>query len=37
MREREKNNERMLRKISHETEKNNKKIEKNDRENEKHN
>ena len=36
MRERDKNNERMLRKINHETEKSNKKTEKDDRENEEH-
>ena len=37
MRERDENNKRMLRKTSHETERSNKKIEKDDRENEKYN
>ena len=36
VRERDENNERMLREINHETEKNDKKIEKDDRENEEH-
>ena len=36
MRERDENNERMLRKTNRETERNDQKIEKNDRENEKH-
>ena len=36
MRERDENNERILQKIDHETERSDKKIEKDDRENEEH-